>query len=129
MKPLIFSVLALIFTSTHAQVNAYARVTLIASTALSVSSVNETYDNFTAGNQVLIIQMQDNVIGSNTNNDANFGNLSTVASAGMYEVAIISSVQRTAGVPTQITLNSPLSKTFNTGSNSLVQVVTYRLLG
>jgi hypothetical protein len=112
-----------------AQVNAYARVTSISSTTLNVTSVNETYATFSSGTQVIVMQMQDNVIGSNTSNNSSFGDLSTLASAGMYEVAIISSVTRSAGVATQIIINSPLANTYNTGSNSSVQVISYPILG
>jgi hypothetical protein len=112
-----------------AQVNAYARVTSISSTTLNVTSVNETYATFTSGMQVIVMQMQDNVIGSNTTDNSSFGDLSTLGSTGMYEVAIISSVTRSAGVATQIIINSPLANTYNTGSNSSVQVISYPTLG
>lgn len=113
----------------YAQVNAYARVTSISSTTLNVTSVNETYATFATGMQVIVMQMQDNVIGSNTSDNSTFGDLSTLASTGMYEVAIISSVTRSAGVATQININSPLANTYNTGSNSSVQVISYPTLG
>lgn len=112
-----------------AQVNAYARVDAISSTTLSISSPNEIYGTFTAGMQVIIMQMQDNVIGSNTSDNAAFGNLSTISSTGMYEVAVISSVVRSAGVATQIIINSPLAKTYNTGTHSSVQVISFPKLG
>lgn len=112
-----------------AQVNAYARVTSISSTTLNVTSVNETYATFSPGMQVIVMQMQDNVIGPNTADNSSFGDLSTLASVGMYEVAIISSVARSAGVPTQIIINSPLANTYNAGSNSSVQVISYPVLG
>jgi hypothetical protein len=112
-----------------AQVNAYARVTSISSTTLNVAPVDETYATFSAGMQVIVMQMQDNVIGSNTSDNSSFGDLSTLASTGMYEVAIISSVTRSAGVATQIIINSPLANTYNTGSNSSVQVISYPVLG
>jgi hypothetical protein len=113
----------------NAQVNGYARVTSISSTTISVNSPNETYGTFTAGTQLIIMQMQDNVIGSNTSDNSNFGNLSAISSAGNYEVAVISSVSRTSGVLTQIVINSPFAKTFNTGANSSVQVISYPVLG
>src|SRR4051812_29444165 len=104
------SVLLVLFCTytLNAQVNAYAKVDAISTTALTVSSPNETYGSFAAGIQVIIMQMQDNVIGANTNDDAAFGDLSTIASAGMYEVAVISSVVRSSGVVNQININSPL---------------------
>lgn len=112
-----------------AQVNGYAKVTSISSTTISVTSPNEIYGTFTAGAQLVIIQMQDNVIGSNTSDNSSFGNLSSISSSGNYEVAVISSVSRTSGVLTQIMINSPLAKTFNTGANSSVQVISYPVLG
>lgn len=129
MKRLVTSIIFLFAAITgDAQVNAYAKVTSVSSTTLNITSPNETYASFTAGDQLIIMQMQDNVIGTTTNN-SNFGSLSTIASAGNYEVAVIASVVRSGGTVTQININSPLAKTFNTGSNSSVQVISYPLLG
>jgi hypothetical protein len=115
--------------SAKAQVNGYARVTAVAGPALTISVSDETYDQFDAGDKVLVMQMQDDVIGSNTSNNSSFGNLSSIANAGKYEVATIQTVYRTAGVPTLITLNTTLTNTYNTGANSSVQVVTFPTLG
>ena len=119
--------LAVLFVSTQmavfAQVNAYARVTGISGTVLNVSNVNEVYHTFNAGEKVVVMQMQDNVIGG-TANDADFGSLGSIGSAGLYEVATISTV-----TPTTITLTAPLLTTFATGTNASVQVISFRLLG
>ncbi|WP_339792789.1 T9SS type A sorting domain-containing protein [uncultured Imperialibacter sp.] len=94
-----FTILSGIFTTAQGQsvINAYAKVTNVSGANLSLSNVNETYATFEAGEKVLIMQMQDNVIGSNTGNNANFGNISTIGSAGLYEEATIQSVTETAG--------------------------------
>ena len=47
-----------------AQINAYAKVTSVAAKTLNLSNVNQTYHTFAAGEQIIIMQMQDNVIGS-----------------------------------------------------------------
>ena len=115
--------------SVKAQVNGYGKVTLILGPALTVSGSDETYDQFNAGDKVLVMQMQDNVIGSNTSNNSNFGNLSTIGNAGKYEVATILAVVRTGILPTLITLTAPLNNLYNTGSNSNVQLITFPTLG
>jgi hypothetical protein len=121
----------ILFLSLHlyAQVNAYAKVTAISSTTLTISTSNETYATFISGLPVIVMQMQDNTIGSNTSNSTSFGSLSSILSTGEYEVAHISSVTRSAGAITQITLTSPLANTYGTGSNSSVQLISYPLMG
>lgn len=110
--------------------NAYARVSGITGTVLSVSNVNQTSHTFNVGEKVLIMQMQDNVIGTNTvSTSAAFGNLSTIANAGLYEFGLISACSPAAGTPTTITLATALANTYNTGVNSSVQLVTFRNMG
>jgi len=119
------------FCQLNAQViyNAYARVTSITSqTLLAVSNVNETNHTFVVGEQVIVMQMQDDVIGTNTTNTSSFGNLSAIASAGLYEIRTVTVVNRSAGTPTTIGLSSALVNTYNTGSNSSVQLITFRRL-
>ena len=113
----------------YAQVNGYATVTAISGTTFTVANVDETYDTFESGEDIIIMQMQDDVIGSNTGDNANFGKLSSIASAGLYEVATISSVTESGGTPTSITISSSSSNTYNTGTNSRVQLITYPQLG
>jgi Secretion system C-terminal sorting domain len=111
--------------------NAYAKVTgfTLGNTVISVSNVNEVNHTFDVGEQVIIFQMQDDVIGTNTSNNNTFGNLSAIANAGNYEVRTITAKTPATGTPTSITLNSALTYTFNTGTNASVQVVTFRNLG
>lgn len=110
--------------SGHAQVNAYAKVTAISTTSgrseLTISNINQTYHTFAAGDDVIIIQMQDNVIGGNTANNADFGKLSTIAATGLYEVATIGTI-----TSTNMTLTSALRNTYTIGNNSSVQVVSF----
>ena len=75
--------------SMKAQINAYAKVTSVSGTTLNLSNVNQTYHTFAAGEQIVVMQMQDNVIGSNTSNNSSFGSVSTNANAGIYEFATI----------------------------------------
>jgi hypothetical protein len=74
------------------------------------------------------MQMQDNIIGGNTGNNASFGNIAAIASAGLYEVALISSITG-APTPTSITLASTLTNTYNISANSSVQIISYPTLG
>jgi hypothetical protein len=132
--------ISLVF-ATQAQVNGYASVTSIQSQdKLTISVSNETYGQFRKQGYVIIMQMQDNVIGGNILNDINFGNLATIASAGEYEVARISNVKRNDADPDdddednnspilEIKLTGNLAKTFITGANSSVQVITFPTLG
>ncbi len=112
-------------------VNAYASVANIngAKTTLTISNVDQTAHTFTAGGQVVVMQMQDDVIGANTGNNSNFGNIGNISNAGVYEIRTIASRSPAAGTPTSITLSSALSNNFNLNTNSLVQVITFRDLG
>ncbi len=112
----------------EAQVNAYAAVTAITGDQLALGVHNETYHSFNDGEYVVIIQMQDDVIGS-TANDATFGSLGSIANAGGYVIGKIATVVRSGGVPTSITLENAPALAFNFGVNSSVQVVSYRSMG
>ncbi len=106
--------------------NAYAKVTAIAGgNVLTVTNVNQVNHTFNIGEFVIVMQMQDDVIGANTLNAATFGDLSAIGNAGKFEVAQISSL---AGGLTTIGLASPLVNVYNTGANSLVQVISFRRL-
>jgi hypothetical protein len=111
--------------------NAYAKITTIngARTTLTVSNVNETNHTFSVGDQVIVMQMQDDCIGTNTTNVATFGDLGAIGNAGVYEIRTIASRVPASGTPTSITLGQPLTNTFNTGANSSVQLISYRNLG
>ena len=110
-------------------INAYARVTNVAGTTLSLSNVNESFDTYEDGERVMIIQIQDDVIGSNTGNNSSFGNLGAIQSAGLYEIATIASHTESLGLPNSITLSAPLSNAYNTGANSRLQIVSFPKLG
>jgi hypothetical protein len=109
-------------------VNAYAKITSIAGNTLSLNNVNQTYASFTAGQYVIVMQMQDDVIGANTGNNASFGNLSSIQSAGRYEVAQILSVTGSP-TPTSVTLTTALSNTYHTTANAAAQLISYPTLG
>jgi hypothetical protein len=110
--------------------NAYAKVSSISGTFLTVTNVNQTSHTFNTGEKVLIMQMQDNVIGTNTvTTSAAFGNLSAIANAGRYEFALITARSPAAGTPTSITVATALVNSYNTGVNCSVQLVTFRNMG
>jgi hypothetical protein len=79
------------------QVNGYARVNAISGTTLYLGSTDETYDSFDNGDDIVIMQMQDDVIGSNTSDNSSFGNLSSIQSAGLYEIRQISGSSSSTG--------------------------------
>lgn len=124
---LTLSLFTLLTTTGYAQVNSYAKVTAITNSggrsALTITNRHQTYHTFAAGEQVIVMQMQDNVIGSNTNNNASFGTLSAIGNAGFYDVATIYSVTATT-----MTLTGLLLPRFTIGPNSSVQVVSFTSL-
>lgn len=128
---LFFAALSLLIkVQSQTIVNAYAKVNSIASgNILSVNNVNETNHTFNNGEKVIIMQMQDNVIGANTANNASFGDVGAIGMAGVYEIATIASTAPDPGTPNVITLTDPLANTFNTSANSSVQIITFRKLG
>lgn len=111
-------------------VNGYARVTSIVGNQVTLSNaageIDETADTFDNGDYIILMQMQDNVIGS-TANDATFGNLGSIHSAGLYEVRQI--VSQVAGPPRVLTLDAVPTNSYNIGTNSSVQVITFRRFG
>ena len=110
--------------------NAYAKITSVTNNSvLALSNVNIANHTFTVGGQVIIMQMQDDVIGTNTTNASSFGDLSSIANAGRYEIRTISAVTPTSGTPTSVTITPALSFTYNTGANSSVQMISFRNLG
>jgi hypothetical protein len=109
--------------------NAYAKVTNInnsgTKSVLTVSTKDETKHSFTVDEDVLVIQMQANIIGTNTGNNTNFGNLAStgMGTAGFYEFATIDAI---AG--STITLKNKLDYTFATTANNNVQLVSFQKL-
>lgn len=108
--------------STAQIINSYASITGVAGTNITISAVaaevDETAGLFMVGDRVIIMQMQDNVIGT-TADAAGFGDVGTIAAAGLYEVSTI-----TARTGTSITL-ATLANTFNTGANSSLQLISF----
>lgn len=129
MRSTLLSLLFMVSVPTMAQINGYARVTDISGPVLTVGSVNENFAFFEAGKELIIMQMQDDVIGPNTANNAGFGDLDDIRSAGLYEVRTIVSVTRVGDVLTTITLDAAPTRAYNLGASSRVQVVTFELLG
>lgn len=111
------------------QVNAFAKVNAANGVTLSVSHVNEDFDAFQINQKVILIQMQDSIIGNNTSNNSSFGSIASIQAAGQYEILTISSVNESGGIPTSITLENAPTKTFNFTENSSVQLVSYPRLG
>lgn len=110
-------------------VNGFGNITAISGKTLTVNSVSETYDTFEDGEYVIIMQMQDDAIGTNTPNVSSFGNLGSIQSAGLFEVNIISSHTEVSGLPNTIVLQNALLNTYHTGANSSVQIISYPQLG
>ncbi len=108
------------------QVNGYAKVTAISGTTLTLSNADETFDGFVVGEQVVIMQMQDNVIGD-VSNSASFGDLGAISSVGLYELVEIAAVS--ASPVTSITLVNPPTNTYNTCTTCSVQLITFPTLG
>lgn len=125
------SLFLLISLASQAQIlNAYAKISGITSgTQLTVVNVNQASHTFTVGGKVVIMQMQDDVIGSNTGDVSTFGNLSAISSAGLYEIGTIASRSPATGTPTTITLSSALANTYHTGTNASLQIISYRAMG
>lgn len=110
-------------------INCYAKVNTLTGSTINVSNVNETADTFEDGEKVLLIQLQDNVIGTNTTNANTFGTIATIGSAGNYQIMTIASHTETAGLPTSFTFTSAPTLPFTLTANSSVQIVSFKLLG
>ena len=118
--------LLLLSPAVRSQINAYARVTALSGATLNLSYANQAFHTFAVGEQIIIMQMQDTVIGADTAHNATFGMISSIANAGVYEVATISSV---AGMPASMVLTGPLTHTYNTNTNARVQIISFNSLG
>ncbi|MEO8588031.1 MAG: hypothetical protein ABI432_01580 [Flavobacteriales bacterium] len=112
-----------------AQVNAYAAINSIVGTTITLSGADETYDSFEDGEQAIVMQVQDDVVGGYTGNNSSFGNLSTITSTGFWEVVTISSHTESAGVPVSVIITAPLAHPFHTGATRSVQLISYPQLG
>lgn len=121
---------SLFFGKSQVIINAYAEVSSISGgNVINLNTINIANHTFAVGGYVIVMQMQDDVIGTNTTNLSTFGTIASISSAGVYETALISSVSPGVGTPTTITLSAPLSGSYNIGSNSAVQLITFRNLG
>lgn len=132
MKHLYFLCLVLYSLEFSAQVilNAYAKVTNISGgNILTVNNTNTANHSFNVGQKIMIMQMQDDVLGSNNGNNNNFGNLSNINNVGAYEIATIINVNPNSLNPNFISLSAPLINTYNIGPNSSVQIISFRNLG
>ncbi len=108
--------------------NAYAKVTNISGSTFTVSNLTEPASySFTAGEQIIVMQMQDNIIGTNTTNISSFGDISSIQSAGLWEVKTISSINR-SGATATVVLTSSLVNSYNTGANSSLQIISFKNL-
>lgn len=120
-----FTFLIFVASSAHTQINGYAKVTAITSNSIfTLSNVNQTFGTFVAGDRIIVIQMQGASITGNTSNNSSFGNLTSLNSAGLYEVATISAVN---GAATSMTLTQTLNNSYSTSGG--LQIVTYPKLG
>jgi hypothetical protein len=118
----LFLLMAITAQITLAQlVNAYAQVTSIVGTTLNLGTIEETYDTFENGEFVIVMQMQGVTI--NTTSSSSFGTITSINSAGLFEIGVIAS--HTAS---SITLVNPLTNTYNAATGA-VQVVSYPTLG
>lgn len=116
----------LCLTNSYSQnpVNAYAKVTDITGSTVTIANINEAYHTFNAGEDVIIMQMQRNVVYDNSNT-ANYGGVSNMLTAGRYEMLKIAS--RTGSA---IVLTAAPTIIFDfTSVNSSLQIISFRRLG
>ena len=104
-------------------INGYAKVTSLSGATLTLSNVNEAAHTFEDDEWVVLMQMQDDVIGT-TANSASFGDLGSIASAGLYEIRQIDSHTESLGLPATITLKSVPTNSYNTCPNCSVQILS-----
>lgn len=111
-------------TKINAQINAYAKVTAVNSTSLSLSNVNQTYGTFQVNEKVLIYHTQGNII-SGTADNSNFGQVGIIDNTGRIEIGEIESITYKSGIPSKIILKQGLIYTPQINSNSSIQVISY----
>ena len=108
---LLFSGFAFVSFS-QTPVNGYAHISAINDSTLTLSNVDEQYDTFEDGEEIILMQMQGAGI-SDSSNSASFGNLSSIGSAGLYEVATIFSHTESSGLPLTIKLSSKIKNNYS----------------
>lgn len=111
--------------SIQAQVNGYAEVTNITGSTLTIGTVNESFDSFEDGRQAILMQMQDDVVGANLLNNAAFGNISAVTSAGTWEIVTVATHVEAGSIPTSITITAAPTHTYHFGPKCTVQLITF----
>jgi len=130
IRSLFISLFCLVCLKVNSQVtyNSYARISNISGTTMTVTNLTETTSySFAATQNVIIMQMQDDVIGTNTTNASTFGDIGSNLSAGLWEQKTISAITR-SGTTATITLTSAFVNTYNTGTNSSLQIISFPLL-
>ncbi len=134
MSPSFYRTLVLLATvlmvpMMHAQVNGHAAVSSIVGLTFNVTNVNETYDTFENGEQVIIMQMQSDVCGTNLANNSTFGDIFNMSNAGKWEVRTIASHTEVGSIPTSITVTGPLANSYSICARCAVQIITYPTFG
>jgi hypothetical protein len=121
---LLMVVFTLNFIANCQVINGYGKVTWISGASVTLTNIFDVADPFAAGKKVMLIQMQDDVIGANTADNSSFGTISSIGSAGNYEILTIATVS--SGT---VTFTSAPSNSYLLNPNSSVQLVTVRQFG
>ncbi len=137
MKSKIYSIIIVTFISlfflntlfSQSIVNAYAKVSSISGSTINVTNVNESNDLFEVGDDFFIMQMQDDVIGSNTSDNSSFGDLNSIENAGLFTKYTISAVNRSSGLTSITVTDATWLSLYTTNANTSVQVISYPILG
>jgi hypothetical protein len=118
-----------VFTPAQVIYNAYAKVTNISGSTMTVTNLTEpTSYSFATTEQVIIMQMKDTVIGANTNvGSATFGNVASIERAGLWEVKTLSSIVRSGSTAT-VTFSGALANSYNFGASGALQIISLRRL-
>lgn len=129
LRTIVLLLCCLIALRAGAQVNAYAEVMGVAGTSLTLSGAMETYDTFEDGEEAIIMQMQDDVAGTNLSNNSAFGNLFNISSAGRWEVVTMVSHTEALGLPVSVVVSAPLTFTYHFGVKQRVQLISFPRFG
>lgn len=121
--------LLLLCSGAHAQVNAFARVLGASGTTLQIGASDESAVFFEPGMPVLIMQMQADVIGARTSDNASFGDLTTLGPVGVFQRRTVASVHRSGEQLDQVVLDAAPGAAFTFGPNASVQLISFQDLG